>query len=206
MTTLETRLADYRAQIERLENAVARKNRQIDELLKRLELGPKSESEERVRIWDEPNHRWWANDKSRTYTRKYAESLIKDLKHLGYEIRPVEKPPEEPEMVRVLDRRSKVWWTGGVYKPGGITSNIAEASLYSREALRGLRLDPELYEFQPVEEPLVPKPVEPKRTRVVVELAKGDQPCKPEGGESVTLYANQDCWVGTVVEIEGEKP
>jgi hypothetical protein len=30
MTTLESRLEDYRQQIERLENAVARKDRQID--------------------------------------------------------------------------------------------------------------------------------------------------------------------------------
>jgi uncharacterized coiled-coil protein SlyX len=36
MTTLESRFADYRQLIERLENAVARKNRQIDELLERL--------------------------------------------------------------------------------------------------------------------------------------------------------------------------
>ena len=36
MTTLESRLEDYRQQIERLENAVARKDRQIDELLERL--------------------------------------------------------------------------------------------------------------------------------------------------------------------------
>ena len=173
------------------------------------QLEPKLDLEERVRIWDEPNHRWWANDKSCTFKREHAESLIWNLKHLGYEIRPVEKPPEKSEMVRVLDREFNVWWVGRVKKPGGITSDIAKASLYSREALRGLRLDPELYELQPVE-----KPVEPKRTRVVVELAKGAQPSKPEVGGSVTLYVNavsahelgRDVWVGTVVEIEGEKP
>ena len=47
MITLKFRLADYRQQLEqlenersRLENAIMGKNRQIDELLKRLEPGP----------------------------------------------------------------------------------------------------------------------------------------------------------------------
>ena len=129
MTTLESRLEDYRQQIERLENertklwnTIMGKNRQIDELLERLEPGPESEPEERVRI---------------SFTRKEAERYMASTGYSGYDIRPVEKPP-----------------------------------------------------------------VEPKRMRVVVELAKGGLLRKPEGGESVTLYANQDCWVGTVVEIE----
>ena len=130
MTTLESRLEDYRQQIERLENAVARKDRQIDELLERLEPGPESEPEERVRI---------------SFTRKEAERYMASTGYSGYDIRPVEKPP-----------------------------------------------------------------VEPKRMRVVVELAKGDQARKPEVGGSVTLYVNavsahelgRDVWVGTVVEIE----
>lgn len=61
MTTLESRLEDYRQQIERLENAVARKDRQIDELLERLEPGPESEPEERVSTfpWSAPRCAGW---------------------------------------------------------------------------------------------------------------------------------------------------
>ena len=173
------------------------------------EPGPEPGPEERVRIWVKKHLHWWGGSIERATMRRSIGQSFVDKWPNDYEIRPVEKPPEKSEMVRVLDREFNVWWVGRVKKPGGITSDIAKASLYSREALRGLRLDPELYEFQPVE-----KPEKPERTRVVVELAKGDQPHKPEVGGSVTLYVNavsahelgRDVWVGTVVEIEGEKP
>ena len=67
---------------------------------------PEPGPEERVRIWDEPNHRWWANDKSCTFKREHAESLIWNLKHLGYEIRPVEKP-KKPKRTRVVVELAK---------------------------------------------------------------------------------------------------
>ena len=156
MTELETRLADYRAQIEAKDAEIRARiahehalfeslrtcRRLMDEMLERLETTPRPAV--RVRIWDKKNLRWWGGSIENATVLRSIGQWVVDKWPNDYELQPVvEKPPEEP--------------------------------------------------------------VAPKRMRVVMELAKGAQPRKSEVGGTGAFYANQDVWVGTVVEIEEGK-
>ena len=156
MTELETRLADYRAQIEAKDAEIRARiahehalfeslrtcRRLMDEMLERLETTPRPAV--RVRIWDKKNLRWLGGSIENATVLRSIGQWVVDKWPNDYELQPVvEKPPEEP--------------------------------------------------------------VAPKRMRVVMELAKGAQPRKSEVGGTGAFYANQDVWVGTVVEIEEGK-